>query len=63
MDAGIFGVLFPQYGVYLDIVLTVIGAASAVATMTPNKSDDEVMQNVLNVVNVLGMNIGNSKNA
>lgn len=63
MEMGIFGMLFPQYGAYIDIGLTVIGAASVIATKTPNKSDDEVMQKVLSVVNILGMNVGKARNA
>ena len=63
MEMSVFSMLFPEYGVYFDICLTVIGAASVIATKTPNTSDDKVMQKILDVVNVLGMNVGKAKNA
>ena len=50
------------YGQYVQIGLTIIGAAATVATITPNKSDDRVIQKVLNIVNALGMNVGKASN-
>lgn len=44
------------------IGLAVLGVASTVATMTPNKADDWIVQMLLNVVNVIGMNVGKAKN-
>jgi|TARA_R110000787_G_scaffold81089_1_gene176063 hypothetical protein len=46
----------------LTVILEVVGAFSLLATMTPNKSDDEVMAWVLKAVNFLGANTGKAKN-
>ena len=43
-------------------VLQVIGVFSVVATMTKNKSDDKIVQLILDGVNFLGANLGNAKN-
>jgi hypothetical protein len=46
----------------LTVILEVVGAFALLATMTPNKSDDEVMAWVLKAVNFLGANTGKAKN-
>jgi len=47
---------------WLSIAATVIGSFAAVATMTPNKSDDKMVAWLLKLINVLGANIGRAKN-
>ena len=49
-------------GEYITIGLAVLGVASTIATMTPNKADDKAVQLLLDLVNVVGMNIGKAKN-
>ena len=39
-----------------------IGILSFITTMTPNKSDDVILQKILDILNILGMNIGKAKN-
>ncbi len=51
-----------EYLAYIKVGLAAIGAFSIVASQTPNKADDKVAQKLLNIVNVLGMNVGNAKN-
>ncbi len=46
----------------LKVVSSVIGAFSVIATVTPNRIDNAVIDILLRVINVLGMNFGNSKN-
>tara|TARA_B110000211_G_scaffold220337_1_gene266891 strand:+ start:156 stop:344 length:189 start_codon:yes stop_codon:yes gene_type:complete len=46
----------------LEIIIQVIGIASMVATLTPNESDNKAVDFVLNVVNMLGANIGKASN-
>ena len=46
----------------LAIVTSVVGTFALVATMTPNKSDDRVVQVIMDVVNFLGANWGKAKN-
>ncbi len=47
---------------WVPIVLAVVGAFALVATKTPNKTDDKILQLILDVVNFLGANLGKSKN-
>ena len=46
----------------LALVTSVVGTFALLATMTPNKSDDRVVQMVLDVVNFVGANWGKAKN-
>jgi len=48
---------------YLPVILAFLGAFSVLATKTKNKSDDKIVQFILDLVNFFGMNIGNAKNA
>ena len=47
---------------YIPIALTVVGAFAAIAAVTPNKSDDKIVQFLLNLVNFVGANVGKAKN-
>ena len=47
----------------LFVILTqVVGVAALVATLTPNASDNKAVDFVLNIINMLGANVGKSKN-
>ena len=45
------------------IVLEIIGVFAIIATQTPNKTDDKIVQSILNIVNAVGMNAGKAKNS
>jgi len=45
------------------VVLSGIGFFALLATVTPNKTDDEIMGWVLKAVNFLGANLGKATNA
>jgi hypothetical protein len=47
---------------YLPIVLQFTGAFALIATLTPNKVDDKILQVIMDVVNFLGANLGKAKN-
>ena len=47
---------------WIPKILIVIGSFAAVATLTPNKVDDKILQGILDVVNFLGANLGKAKN-
>lgn len=47
----------------LQIALEVVGIFSIVATMTPNDSDNKVVEFVLKIINAVGGNFGKAKNA
>lgn len=46
----------------ITIALAVIGLFATIAAITPNKSDDKVAQFLLDLVNLLGANVGKAKN-
>ena len=46
----------------LEIVVQIVGVASLVATMTPNEADNKAVDFVLNLVNMLGANVGKASN-
>jgi len=46
----------------VQLVLAFVGIASTIATLTPNKTDDKAVQFVLDIINMLGMNVGKAKN-
>ena len=48
---------------YIPLATTVVGVFALVATQTKNKSDDRIVQVILDIVNFLAMNLGKSKNA
>ena len=48
--------------VYLPIITSVVGSFAMIATMTPNKVDDKIVQFLLDIVNFLGANVGNASN-
>lgn len=55
--------LIANASVVYDIVVQVVGIAALVATLTPNESDNQVINGILKVVNLLGANFGKASNA
>lgn len=47
---------------YIPTILAVIGAFAVLATFTPNKFDDKIIQFILDFINFLGGNFGKAKN-
>ena len=52
-----------NWGNLYSIITQVVGVAALVATLTPNTSDNKAVDFVLNIINMLGANVGKSKNA
>ena len=50
-------------GNVLDIALKLVGAFAVIATMTPNESDNNIADGLMRLVNMLGANFGNARNA
>ena len=46
-----------------DQLFEVIGAFAVISSLTPNKSDDKIVQWVLTAINALGANIGRAANS
>ena len=47
----------------LKIVPIVITACAAIAALTPTQVDNQIINAILKVVNIFGLNIGKAKNA
>ena len=46
----------------ISAVASIVGGFAVLASLTPNKSDDRIVQIILDIVNFLGANIGKAKN-
>ena len=46
-----------------SILTSAVGIAAAVATLTPNESDNVIIQKILDVINTVGANFGRASNA
>jgi|TARA_R110000751_G_scaffold17867_2_gene54667 hypothetical protein len=51
-----------NYVAILSAVGSIVGGFAVIASMTPNKSDDRIVQMILDVVNFLGANFNKAKN-
>lgn len=47
---------------YIQVALTVVGTASAIASITPTPKDDLVLMVLHKILNVLAFNFGKAKN-
>jgi hypothetical protein len=47
---------------WVQIIAAVIGVFSLIATITPNETDNKVAQWLVDLVNLLGANVGNASN-
>ena len=62
METNIFETISSLILTWFPIVTSVIGTFAIIATKTPNKTDDKIIQLLLDVVNFLGANFGTAKN-
>ena len=51
-----------NYTAMISAVAGIVGGFAVIASMTPNKSDDRIVQMILDIVNFLGANFGKAKN-
>ena len=47
---------------YVPVALAIVGGFALLAAKTPNKTDDRVLQVILDIINFLGANLGRAKN-
>ena len=52
--------LLENYMDVFQIILTVMGAAAAIAAMTPTPKDDTIIAKIRSVLDILGMNFGHA---
>ncbi len=55
--------LLENVGSLIDIALNLVGAFAVIATMTPNESDNAIADGLMRIINMLGGNFGNARNA
>lgn len=62
MEGTIFQTISDFLVKWLPIVTSVVGSFAMIASMTPNKTDDKIVQLILDVINFLGANFNKAKN-
>ena len=60
--SGVISYVMENYMQMLTAVGGIVGGFAVIASMTPNKSDDRIVQTILVMVNFLGANFGKAKN-
>jgi hypothetical protein len=63
MEGTIFQTISDLITQWLPVVTSVVGSFALIATMTPNKTDDKIVQFLLDIINFLGGNVGKAKNS
>ena len=49
--------------IIFNILTALVTLAAAIAVITPSKTDDKVLNAILDVINALALNVGKAKNA
>ena len=55
-------VISSNYVGILSAAASIVGGFAVIASLTPNKSDDRIVQMILDVVNFFGANFGKASN-
>lgn len=58
----IVGDILLQVQKWLPVVFQIVGAFAMIAAITANETDDKVVNAILRVINLLGMNVGTARN-
>ena len=58
-----FTAIIANLPTYLEILTQAVGVFALVATLTPNTSDNAIVDFILKLINFGGANVGSSKNA
>ncbi len=58
-----FATIIANLPSYLEIITQAVGAFALVATLTPNTSDNAIVDFILKLINFGGANVGKSSNA
>ena len=61
--ADILALITTNLPTYIELITQVVGTFAIVATMTPNTSDNVIVDFLARIVNFLAANVGKSKNA
>tara|TARA_R100000458_G_scaffold33906_2_gene31253 strand:- start:6853 stop:7029 length:177 start_codon:yes stop_codon:yes gene_type:complete len=55
--------LIENWTVIVSAMTSIVGGFSIIATMTPNKADNMIVEKMVKFVNFMGANFGKAKNA
>ena len=58
-----FAAIIDNLPTYIELITQVVGVFALVATLTPNTSDNAIVDFILKLINFGGANVGSSKNA
>ena len=61
-EVGLMTYIMSNWQAWFAVATSIIGSAAIIATLTPNKSDDRIVQWLLDIVNFVGANVGKAKN-
>ena len=61
MDFILSGLFSGAFSEWIEAVLALVGAASAVAAATPTRKDDDIVGAISSVIDVVALNIGYAK--
>ena len=61
-EVGLMTYIMSNWQAWFEVATSIIGSAAIIATLTPNKSDDRIVQWLLDIVNFVGANVGKAKN-
>ena len=50
--------IIANWGQVLIIITQIVGVAALIATLTPNQSDNAIIDTILKVINTIGGNVG-----
>lgn len=62
MEQSILTKAVELVAVWLPIVTSFVGSFALLAAVTKNKTDDKIIQAILDVINFLGANFGKARN-
>ena len=55
--------LIENWTVIVSAMTSIVGGFSIIATMTPNKADNMIVEKMVKFINFMGANFGKAKNA
>lgn len=61
MDFILSGLFSGGFSEWIEAVLALVGAASAVAAATPTRKDDDIVGAISRVIDVVALNVGHAK--
>lgn len=61
MDFLLSGLFSGAFSEWIEAILAIVGAASAVAAATPTRKDDDVVGKISRIIDIVALNVGHAK--